>query len=197
MAFGINKFKSNLVGGGARPSLFEVSLTFPTFFGTDASSDAADFETEYQNAAFGTSDSVKVQSEFLIKGASIPASTVGTYDVFFHGKAIKVAGDRTFEAWTTTIFNDTDFAIRNAMERWMNEINSLSDNSGLTNPSDYQVDAFVDQLDRAGQVIKSYTFRGLFPLTIGNIDLAYDTNDAVEEFEATYRYQFFETNTTT
>ena len=93
--------------------------------------------------------------------------------------------------------NDTDFAIRNALERWMNEINSLSDNSGLSNPSDYQVDAFVDQLDRAGQVIKSYTFRGLWPLTIGNIDLAYDTNDAVEEFEATYRYQFFETNTTT
>ena len=93
--------------------------------------------------------------------------------------------------------NDTDFLIRNAMERWMNAINSTSDNSGLENPSDYQVDAFVDQLDRAGQVIKSYTFRGLWPLTIAPIELAYDGNDAVEEFEVTYRYQFFEANTTT
>ena len=83
------------------------------------------------------------------------------------------------------------------MERCMNGINATSDNSGLENPSDYQVDAFVDQLDRAGQVIKSYTFRGMWPLTIGQIDLGYDTNDAVEEFEVTYRYQFFETNTTT
>ena len=92
--------------------------------------------------------------------------------------------------------NDTDFLIRNAMERWMNGINALSDNSGLENPSDYQVDAFVDQLDRAGSVIKSYTFRGLFPQTIAPIELGYDQNDAVETFEVTYRYQFFETNTT-
>jgi hypothetical protein len=92
--------------------------------------------------------------------------------------------------------NDTDFLIRNAMERWMNGINALSDNSGLSNPSDYQVDAFIDQLDRAGQVIKSYTFRGIFPMTIAPIEVAYDTNDAVEEFEVTYRYQFFESNTT-
>ena len=82
------------------------------------------------------------------------------------------------------------------MERWMNAINALSDNSGLENPSDYQVDAFVDQLDRAGEAIKSYTFRGLFPQTIAPIELGYDQNDAVETFEVTYRYQFFETNTT-
>ena len=79
----------------------------------------------------------------------------------------------------------------------MNGMNALSDNSGLENPSDYQVDAFVDQLDRAGQVIKSYTFRGMWPLTIANIDVAYETNDAIETFDVTYRYQFFESNTTT
>ena len=122
--------------------------------------------------------------------------TLGEVPVPFRGRQLYIAGDRTFETWTTTIMNDTDFLIRNAMERWMNAINALSDNSGLENPSDYQVDAFVDQLDRAGEAIKSYTFRGLFPQTIAPIELAYDTNDAVEEFEVTYRYQFFETNTT-
>jgi hypothetical protein len=123
--------------------------------------------------------------------------TLGEVAVPFRGRQLYIAGDRTFEAWTTTVFNDTDFLIRNAFERWMNEINALSDNSGLENPSDYQVDAFVDQLDRAGQVIKSYTFRGLWPLTIANIELTYDGNDAVEEFEVSYRYQYFESNTTT
>ena len=130
------------------------------------------------------------------RSTNLPGQTLGEVPVPFRGRVLYIAGDRTFETWTTSIMNDTDFLIRNALERWMNGINALSDNSGLENPSDYQVDAFVDQLDRAGTTIKSYTFRGLFPLTIANIDLGYDTNDAVEEFEVTYRYQFFETNTT-
>jgi len=172
----INDFKSVLKGGGARANQFQVTMPFPGFA-------AEGGETR--------------QMSFLCKSTNLPGQTIAETPVPFRGRVLYIAGDRTFETWTTTMFNDTDFALRNAFERWMNEINSLSDNSGLSNPSDYQVDAFVDQLDRAGQVIKSYTFRGLFPLTIGNIDLAYDTNDAVEEFEVTYRYQFFESNTTT
>ena len=172
----INDFKSVLKGGGARANQFQVTMPFPGFA-------AEGGETR--------------QMSFLCKATNLPGQTLAETTVPFRGRVLYIAGDRTFETWTTTMFNDTDFALRNAFERWMNEINSLSDNSGLTNPSDYQVDAFVDQLDRAGQVIKSYTFRGLWPLTIGNIDLAYDSNDAVEEFEVTYRYQFFETNTTT
>ena len=172
----INDFKAVLKGGGARANQFQVTLPFPGF------------------AAVG--GETRVMS-FLCKATHLPGMTLGEVPVPFRGRNLYIAGDRSFEAWTTTVFNDTDFLIRNALERWMNTINSLSDNSGLENPSDYQVDAYVDQLDRAGQVIKAYTFRGLWPLTIGNIDLGFDTNDAVEEFEVTYRYQFFETNTTT
>ena len=172
----INDFKATLKGGGARANQFSVTLPFPGF------------------AAVG--GETRTMS-FLCKATNLPGMTLGEVAVPFRGRSLYIAGDRTFETWTTTIFNDTDFLIRNAMERWMNAINATSDNSGLENPSDYQVDAFVDQLDRAGQVIKSYTFRGLWPLTVGQIDLGYDTNDAVEEFEVTYRYQFFESNTTT
>ena len=171
----INDFKAVLKGGGARANQFQVTLPFPGF------------------AAVGGETRVL---SFLCKATHLPGMTLGEVAVPFRGRSLYIAGDRTFEAWTTTVFNDTDFLIRNALERWMNTINALSDNSGLENPSDYQVDAYVDQLDRAGQVIKAYTFRGLWPLTLGNIDLAADTNDAVEEFEVTYRYQFFESNTT-
>ena len=172
----INDFKAVMKGGGARGNQFQVTMPFPGFAATGG-------ETRVMS--------------FLCKATNLPGMTLGEVPVPFRGRQLFIAGDRTFEPWTTTIFNDTDFLIRNAMERWSNEINALSDNSGLENPADYQVDAFVDQLDRAGQVIKSYTFRGLWPLTIGNIDVAYETNDAIETFEATYRYQFFETNTTT
>ena len=171
----IDEFKSMLTGGGARANQFRVTIPFPNRI-----SIALDI----------------TKTSFLCSAASLPGMTLGEVPVPFRGRSLYIAGDRTFETWTTTVLNDTDFLIRNAMERWMNGINALSDNSGLENPADYQVDAFVDQLDRSGVAIKSYTFRGLFPLTIAPIELTYDGNDAVEEFEVTYRYQFFETNTT-
>ena len=134
---------------------------------------------------------------FLCTSTSLPGMTLGEVAIPFRGRELYVAGYRTFATWSTTILNDTDFLIRNAYERWLNGINNMSDNEGLVNPADYQVDAFVDQLDRNGNVIKSYTFRGMFPLTLDDIALDYGTNNAVESFAATHRYQYFETNTTT
>ena len=172
----ITDFRAVLQGGGARGNQFKVTMAFPGFAGVGGES--------------------RVMS-FLCKATNLPGQTLGEVAVPFRGRVLYIAGDRVFETWTTTVFNDTDFLVRNAMERWMNGINAMSDNSGLENPSDYQIDASVDQLDRAGDSIKEYSFRGLWPLTIAPIELTYDGNDAVEEFEVTYRYQFFESNTTT
>ena len=172
----ITDFRAVLQGGGARGNQFKVTMAFPGFAGVGEES--------------------RVMG-FLCKATNLPGQTLGEVAVPFRGRVLYIAGDRVFETWTTTVFNDTDFLVRNAMERWMNGINAMSDNSGLENPSDYQIDASVDQLDRAGDSIKVYSFRGLWPLTIAPIELTYDGNDAVEEFEVTYRYQFFDTNTTT
>ena len=123
--------------------------------------------------------------------------TIPVLEVPFRGRKIKIAGDRTYADWTVTVLNDTNFKLRNAFERWSNGINNATDNEGLTNPADYQVDAFVDHLDRNGATIKSYTFRGLFPTEIAAIELTYDEAAAVEEFTVTMAYQYFESNTTT
>ena len=93
--------------------------------------------------------------------------------------------------------NDTDFKLYRAMERWMNGINNMTDNEGLTNPVDYQVDIFVDQLDRNGATLKSYTLRGAFPTSLADIDLSYTDNNSIETFTTTFTYQYFETDTTT
>ena len=172
----INDFKARLKGGGARANQFKVTLPFPGF------------------AAVGgeTADMA-----FLCQAASIPGSTVAEVAVPFRGRSLYVAGDRTFATWSTTVINDTDFKIYRACERWLNGINNMTDNEGLTNPSDYQVDAFVDHLDRNGTNLKTYTFRGLFPTALADIALSYSTNDAVETFDVTRRYQYFETDTTT
>ena len=172
----INDFKSKLKGGGARANQFRVVMPFPGFA-------AIGGETENMS--------------FLCQASSLPGMTIEQVAVPFRGRSLYVAGDRTFETWTTTVLNDTDFKIRNAYERWLNGINNMSDNEGLVNPADYQVDAFIDQLDRNGKIIKSYTFRGMFPTTIDDITMSYSDNSTIETFVATHRYQYFETDTTT
>ena len=119
----ISDFKSKLTGGGARPNLFEVELAFPD--------------------AVAIANDVLQKSRFLVKAAALPASTIAPVEIPFRGRILKVAGDRTFETWTITVINDTDFVIRSAMEKWMNVINKLDDATGLTDPDAYHKDAFV------------------------------------------------------
>ena len=172
----INDFKAKLAGGGARPNQFKVTMPFPGY---------AQVGGEIEDLAF------------LCTATSIPAMTIGNVNIPFRGRQIKIAGDRTFADWSITVLNDTDFKLRNAFERWQNGINNMSDNEGLVNPADYQVDAFVDHLDRNGGTIKSYTLRGCFPTNISAIDLNMEPTEAVETFEVSFRYLFFEARTTT
>ena len=172
----INDFKAKLAGGGARANQFKVTMPFPGY---------AQVGGEIEDLAF------------LCRATTLPGMDVPSLNVPFRGRSIKIAGDRTVADWSVTAYNDTNFRLRNAFERWQNGINNMTDNEGLTNPVDYQVDAFVDHLDRNGNTIKSYTLRGLFPTGIGEIDLNYDEAAAVEEFPVTFRYQYFESNTTT
>ena len=172
----INDFKAKLAGGGARANQFKVTMPFPGY---------AQVGGEIEDLAF------------LCRGAALPPSVLGLVEIPFRGRNIKIAGDRTVDSWTITVLNDTNFKLRNAFERWSNGINNMTDNEGLTNPVDYQVDAFVDHLDRNGNTIKSYTLRGAWPLNISAIDLDYDEKTEIETFTVELQYQYYESNTTT
>ena len=167
----ISNFKSKLTGGGARPNLFEVVLTFPDTSKPD--SDVLD------------------KARFMVKAATLPASNVGLVDVALRGRVLKIAGDRTFDTWSPTIINDTDFSIRSAFERWMNTINRVSDNTGLTNPADYQADAYVYQLDRDGSTLRTYRFYDVFPTQVGQIELSYEQS-GIQEFTVELQVQWWE-----
>ena len=167
----ITDFKSKLTGGGARSNLFEVVLSFP---------DVAPADTNVLDKA-----------RFLVKGANLPASNIAPIDVPFRGRTLKVAGDRTFESWTVTVINDTDFAIRSAFENWMNRINRVSDNTGVTDPSTYTADAFVYQLDRDGSTLRSYHFYDIFPTSVGAITLDYGTS-TIQEFPVEFQILWWE-----
>ena len=168
----IDDFKANLIGGGARANQFRVTITPPT----------------------GIAIGLDVRrTSYLVKSSSLPALTLTEIAIPFRGRNIYIAGDRTApETWSTTFLNDTDFMIRDAMERWSNGINDLADNTGVIAPSDYQSDLNVEQLDRDDTVLKTYVFKSAWPTNVAAIELTSDAADALEEFEVTWRYQHFE-----
>ena len=171
---GVDDMKAKIVGGGARPNLFKVTMAFPSY----------------------VTANVELAS-YMVKATSMPASTIAPITVPFRGRQLQVAGDRTFDPWSVTIINDTDFNVRNSFEQWMNGINQHKQNTGLTQPSSYMADMIVEQLDKDGTVEKTYNIRGTFPTNLGAIELSYENENAIEEFEVELQIQYWESNKTT
>ena len=168
----IDDFKANLIGGGARANQFRITITPPP----------------------GIAIGLDVRrTSFLVTTAAIPDIAMNFIAVPFRGRNIQYPGDRSDPGdWTTTFYNDTDFMIRNAMERWQNGINDYAENTGVISPADYQTDLTVEQLDRDDTVLKSYIFRSAYPVTVGQVDLSNAEATEIETFEVTWRYQHFE-----
>ena len=184
----IDFFKGKFVGGGARPNLFECIINIPEGPKTGEE---------------GVDDKMR----FMIKASSLPASNVNTIPIPFRGREFKIAGDRSFEPWTVTVLNDTDFQIRRTFERWMNILNKHEDNAGIINPAEYMRNMRVLQLGRASlsnandaspvtatahPVHASYQFMDAWPSEVSSIDLSYDTTDTFEEFTVTFQYQWYD-----
>lgn len=171
MALSISNIRSGLALGGARPTLFKVDLTFPPGVG------------------------VVNDSSLLIRAASIPESTINPIEVPYMGRKIRVAGDRTFDVWNVTVMNDESFNVRNTVENWHNQINSLLTNLnkfGTSAPSRYKANAYVTQLSKTGESLRRYKFNGLFPIQVSSIDLDWEATDQIENFNVTFAYDWYE-----
>jgi hypothetical protein len=173
----IADFKAQLIGGGARPNQFRVDLTFPSYVTLGAIAG--------------------LQGQFLCKATTLPTSTVENIAMQYRGRQINLAGERTFEQWNVTIYNDTSFNIRNAFEIWSNGIQNNATTQGRTNPRDYQVDMAVNQLDRNGAQVKTYKFVDAYPIAIGAIGLDYETTNQIETFDVTFQYNYWTSDTST
>ena len=177
-------FRSRMKGGGARSNLFEVQMSFPDF-------------------AKPVSEALN-DIPFLVKAAEIPASNIGNIPVPFRGRILPIAGDRTFDPWTVTIINDTNFRLRDVMERWSDGINDIQTAQGATNPEVYQTKATVLQLARGKDVttkqtsnsnipiLRQYDFIGIYPNDVSAIPLDHGATDTIEEFQVTFNYLYYE-----
>jgi hypothetical protein len=171
----IADFKAQMIGGGARPNQFRVELSFPSY------------------VTLGVVAGQRAQ--FLCKGAQLPASTIENLPVLFRGRPVNFAGERVFQPWTVTIYNDTTFGIRNALEQWQSGVQNYDTTNGRVNPTEYQVDLNVHQLDRNGAIIKSYKFVDAYPTAVSQIALDYETQNAIEQFDVEFTYNYFTSNT--
>ena len=171
----ISSFKAQMQGGGARPNQFRVELTFPAFIGSIASSAGS-------------------ASAFLCRSAALPGSTMEDITANYRGRPVHFAGERTFQPWTVGMYNDTDFLMRKVFEKWHNGVLNYDSTQGILAPKDYQVDMSVYQLDRNDKVLKTYKFFDAYPTNVTQIQLAFDSNNAIEEFDVEFTYNYFTTD---
>ena len=185
----ITEFKSRL-NGGVRPNLYQVDINFPD--GT------------------GDQKSLKEQGQYLCRSTSLPTHSQGLIEVPFRGRFLKIPGDRTFEAWTATFYNTADFNLRAAFEQWINLGNQVDENIGATTGLDAIFkDIYIRQLskDAAGsnnagtggsidknKVLRTYKLFDAWPTSVGAINVAFDSNDALEEFDVEFQYQYLDAN---
>lgn len=167
----ISEFKAQMQGGGARPNQFRVELAFPNYVNSGRA--------------------VGQQAQFLCKAAQLPASTVENIPVLYRGRPVNFAGERTFQPWTISVYNDTSFSIRNALEQWQQGVQNYDTSNGITNPLQYQVDLNVHQLDRNGAIIKSYKFFDAYPTNIGAVGLDFEQQNAIELFDVEFTFNYF------
>ena len=181
----LTSFKGK-IGYGVRPNLFMVQVT--------------DLESNLND-----SDKVKgtdADFTFLCRSAGIPASTIGTVEVPFRGRVIKLPGDRTFESWTITVMADEDMSVRGYFEKWMEKLNKHENGAGYT--EDFASTLKVSQLARGTStsdalkdphsVVRSYDFYNAFPTNIAQIDLSYDNNNTIAEYTVEFQYDWWEAN---
>ena len=170
MTLAVDNFKAKLVAGGARPNLFKCIIPAPPV---------------------GAGAGLEENSAFMCKAAQLPGSVIGQIDVPYQGRQVRVAGDRTFENWTVTVINQAAFNVRAAFEDWLNKINAHESGEGEPEPAQYQADIRVAQLNRKNETLREYVLTGAFPINVAGIELAWESNDQVEEFTVEFAYQYW------
>lgn len=165
MAFNINDIKTNLVGGGARQNLFQVRITNPA-------NPSADFKVP-----------------FMVQASQMPPSSLGTINIPYFGRFMKLAGDRQYPAWEVLVMNDEDFKIKNAMEEWSNKINKFQGN--IRELNNYKSQAQVIQYSKDGRILREYEFVGIWPSNVSEINLDWSANDQIETFGVVFEYDYW------
>lgn len=171
----VNQFLARF-DGGARPNRYRVRL---------------------MGSPLAGAGSVPDSIEFLCRSAAIPSSILAPCIVNYMGREVKVSGDKTFDDWNISIYNNISWDLRGFFERWTNGmLNHEGNTTRFQEDGDFFGRAEVEQLDRNEKAIHTYRMEGIFPTSVGEIALAYDSNNLVEEFPVTFAVNWWESEST-
>lgn len=162
----IDQFKAELLRGGARANYFKV---------TGGNIGGNDFT-------------------FLCRAASLPAGVVNVVEVMTPGgRKLKLSGERTFENWSITVYNDTDMKMRTRFESWQQVCAGYNTPFAFDTISQYASAQQwkVDQLDRSGGVMRTYQFFDVWPVNLAAIDLSFDEQSSIEEFTVEMAFSYY------
>ena len=161
--------------GGARPSLFEFTVTgTPTWVSASLS-----------------------DVNLYCTVSALPGMTLTPIERQYFGRTVKIPGDIVFADLTTTIINTEEYNVRNEIEKWMEHINSTTDNYGqgtigsVTNFGSGS--AKLVHYRKNGKKTMTYEFHDIWPTTLSEIALSYDTASDIEQFDVTWAYNYFTT----
>ena len=174
--FNVNKFKGALKGGGARPSLFEFTVTgLPSGVGTGV-------------------DNIN----FYCQVSALPPLTVTPIEKMYFGRTVKIPGDIVFGDLSTTIYQTEAGTERLGVEKWMDLINghvsNVSDLEGVTADfmGKYSATGTLTQYAKDGtKVLSVVEFVDMWPQTVAEIALSYDTASDLEQFDVTWAYNYY------
>jgi hypothetical protein len=171
----LDKFLANF-DGGARPNRYQVELSGVTLAGAGQ---------------------VPQSLSFLCRSTSIPTSNLGICRVMYMGREAKISGDKVFDDWSITVYNNIDWDVRGFFERWVNGmLNHRGNTTKYQEDAEFFGNAKVMQLDRNENIIHTYEMKGVWPTSLGEIALAYDSNDLVEEFAVTFAVNWWTSDST-
>ena len=165
----LSSFKGALAHGGARPSLFDITISAPS---TDVSGSLTNMATHCNVSA-------------------IPALTVTPIERQYFGRTVKIPGDMVFGDLSTTIINSQDYSLRKVLEKWMDTMNSTGGNLGYSDSTSGFGTVTLTQYAKAGKSLLTWTFVDAWPQTISEIALSYDTASDIEQFDVTWAYNYY------
>lgn len=183
MAFNIRDVKRGLLRDGSRQSHFTVDIVLPSGI----------LAPSVTNTGVILADKISLTG----KATTHPGSNNVPVEVDYFGRKIKLAGNRTFDDWTVTFYNDEDFAVREIFENWLAAVNGHENNVrqpefGVDETQNsYKATGYVHQWGKTGlDIVKTYEMNGIFPITVGTMTADWGSND-VQTFDVTFSVDYW------
>lgn len=120
-----------------------------------------------------------------------PGTNIATTDERLHGAMHKMPYDRIYNPVNATFYNTVDHKERTFFEHWLSSINT-GHSTRFDYYDNYTTVINIMQLDSKNMVTKHIKLFDAYPMTIGDIELSYASENVIEQFTTTFTYHRYQ-----